>query len=290
MPACAFLTLVDPTGYHIDDHLAAEALGAAGWTVETIPWSAPGEDWARFDVVVVRSTWDYHRQVEAFFHALYIIQSAGPRLFNHPDMMRWNADKRYLADLAEAGVAVVPTLFGRSLERGDATHFAEVLEARDMVIKPVRGANAEGAFRLNPDHEPEEAIVRFAADDFMVQPFVRSIETEGEVSLFYFGGAFSHAIRKTPSEGDFRVQEEHGGAIRPWLPEESALDAGAAVMECLRARWPGAPTLYARVDMVRGEDAWWLMELEVIEPSMYFRMDDSAPGRFVAALESLLDE
>lgn len=287
MPSCAFLTLADPTGYHMDDHLAAQALEAEGWTVESIAWNAPGVDWGRFEVVVVRSTWDYHRQVDAFFDALDRIQSAGPYLYNHPDLMRWNADKRYLADLAERGVAVVPTLFGRSLERGDAVHFADVLEARDLVIKPVRGANAEGAFKMSPDDEPEDALSRFASDHFMVQPFLTSIESDGEVSLFYFGGAFSHAIQKIPQEGDFRVQEEHGGTIRPWHPDDSALDAGSHVMETLGVQWTDAPTLYARVDLVWGEDAWWLMELEVIEPSMYFRMDDGAPGRFVAAFNRM---
>lgn len=288
MRSCAFLTLSDPSGYHIDDHLAAQVLEEAGWTVETIPWDAAGVDWSRFDAVVVRSTWDYHRRVDAFFDALDHIRSAGPRLFNDPDVMRWNADKRYLADLAEGGVAVVPTLFGRRLERGDTRHFTEVLEAQELVIKPVRSANAEGAFRLCPGVESEEVLTRFASDDFMVQPFVASIASAGEVSLFYFGAEFSHAICKRPTEGDFRVQEEHGGTILAWQPEESALKAGAVVMETLGLRWSDAPTLYARVDLVRESNEWWLMELEIIEPSLYFRMDKGAPARFVAALDRMV--
>lgn len=288
MRSCAFLTLSDPSGYHIDDHLAARVLEEAGWTVETIPWDAAGVDWTRFDAVVVRSTWDYHRRMDAFFDVLDRIRSAGPRLFNDPGMMRWNADKRYLADLAEGGVAVVPTLFGRRLERGDTRHFAEVLEAQELVIKPVRSANAEGAYRLRPGVESEEVLTRFASDDFMVQPFVASIESAGEVSLFYFGAVFSHAICKTPTEGDFRVQEEHGGTILSWQPEASALEAGAVVMEALGLRWPDVPTLYARVDLVREGNEWWLMELEIIEPSLYFRMDPVAPDRFVSALSRMM--
>ena len=288
MQSCAFLTLADPTGYHIDDHLAADALRAVGYAVETIPWDAPGQVWDRFDAVVVRSTWDYHTQVDAFFDVLDHIASSGPRLFNPLGVMRWNADKRYLADLAEKGVAVVPTLFGRAFERGDAAHFADIMETRDLVIKPIRGANAEGAFRLGPDDVPEAAVARFASDDFMVQPFVPTVTSQGEVSLFYFGGRYSHAIQKIPSKGDFRVQEEHGGTIRSWTPGESAHEAGTRVMQGLAERWPDAPTLYARVDLVWGDDAWWLMELEVIEPSLYFRMDTHAAHRFAEALHSAI--
>ena len=293
MHRCAFLTLADPTGYRIDDHLAAESLEDAGWLVETIPWNAPGHDWSRFDAVVVRSTWDYHKQVDAFFSVLEDIRATGPRLFNDLDVMRWNADKRYLADLAEKGVEVVPTIFGHSLEAGDHNHFCEILESGNLVIKPVRGANAEGAFRLKrKSRVQEEVLSRYASDDFMVQPFMSSILEQGEVSLFYFGGAFSHAIRKIPRPGDFRVQEEHGGTIVPWQPDREVLAAGDQVLKALEEQWPGRELLYARVDFVRsqGQSVWWLMELEVIEPSLYFRMDEGAPGRFTQALQSIVDE
>jgi len=120
----------------------------------------------------------------------------------------------------------------------------------------------------------------------MVQPFISSIVESGEVSLFYFGGAFSHAIRKTPRQGDFRVQEEHGGTIVPWQPDEGVVAAGEQVLGAIEEQWPVRVPLYARIDFVDGFDqgAWLLMELEVIEPSMYFRMDDGASARFAKAL------
>lgn len=284
MPSVAFLTLANPAGYRIDDHLAAEELTRHGWEVVTIPWSTKEVDWSRFDAVIVRSTWDYHRHADAFFATLASMQT-GTRLFNDLNLMRWNADKRYLGDLAERGVAVVPTIYGRSLERGDAHHFASVLETTDMVIKPVMGANAESTFRLTASSEDEEALTRFASDAFMVQPFVASIATEGEFSLFYFGNQFSHAIQKTPKTGDFRVQEEHGGLIEAWSPGADVLEAGQFVLDSLDAE-----CLYARVDLVRANDGdgWWLMELEIIEPSMYFRKDEMAASRFREALEARL--
>lgn len=285
MPTIAFLTLADPKGYKIDDHVAAEAMQARGWTVETIPWTSTDVDWGRFDAVIVRSAWDYFLDLAKFFDVMTSIQASGTKLFNDIDLIRWNADKRYLGDLAERGVEVVPTIFGRSLDRGDTHHFASMLQSDQLVIKPVVSANAIDTFRLAIDDEHEAALSRFAKDHFMVQPFVSSIALEGEISLFYFGGKYSHAIRKTPKSGDFRVQEEHGGHIASWKADSSALAAGASALEAMNAY-----CLYARVDLVRGNNTedWWLMELEVIEPSMYFRMDDGAADRFREALEDAM--
>ncbi len=285
MPSCVFLTLSDPIGYRIDDHLAADELEARGWQVNTLPWTIRDVDWSAYDAVIVRSTWDYHKNVEAFFEVMEQIEQSDAQLFNSVDLMQWNADKRYLADLAERGVPTVPTVFGRRLEAGDAAHFRVLLECDQLVIKPIHGANAEGAFRIASDLAPEAAVQRFRSDHFMAQVFASSVQSEGEFSLFFFGGAFSHAIQKVPKAGDFRVQEEHGGAITPWEPEPSALEAATQSLTAIEQS-----TLYARVDLVRSNDLgeWWLMELEVIEPSMYFRMDDHAAVRFADALEHVL--
>ena len=285
MPTVAFLTLANPEGYTIDDHIAAELLKRHGWEVDTIPWTTKGVDWSAFDAVIVRSAWDYFLHLDRFFDVLVSIEGSDTRLFNDFDVIRWNADKRYLGDLAERGVEVVPTIYGRALERGDVHHFAALLESEELVIKPVVSANAMDTFRFTADSEQEAALTRFERDNFIVQPFVTSIATDGEVSLFYFGHEFSHAIRKTPKSGDFRVQEEHGGRIVAWNPDTAALEAGSAVLGALDAH-----CLYARVDLVRGNDTetWWLMELELIEPSMYFRMDETAADRFRVALEKAL--
>lgn len=286
MQRCAFLTLEDPTGYHIDDDRAIPVFADRGWTVDVIPWSRPDVDWARFDAVIVRSTWDYQKSSDRFFGVLEAIAGAGIPLFNDLDLMRWNADKRYLADLAERGIAVVPTLFGKRFETGDERLFADVLESDSLVIKPVIGANAERTWRLDSPEDRMAAAGSFAADAFMVQVFVRSVLEEGEVSLFYFDGEYSHAIRKQPRAGDFRVQEEHGGHITAYRPSVDMLEAAGQVLDVV----DGSP-LYARVDMVLSNDdpEWWLMELELIEPSMYLRMDPDAADRFADAFVRRMD-
>ena len=280
MQRCAFLTLEDPTGYHIDDDLAIPVFADRGWAVDTIPWSLAGADWAQYDAVVVRSTWDYQKDAGRFFGVLDGIRDAGVPLFNDLELMRWNADKNYLADLATRGVEVVPTIYGSRFIPGDTAHFAQILGSDALVIKPVVGANAERTWRLDSPADQEAAAKAFVRDAFMVQIFASSVQEEGELSLFYFNGAYSHAIKKQPKSGDFRVQEEHGGRITAFRPTPSQLEAARQVMGAL----PGTP-LYARVDLIRSNDDadWWLMELELIEPSMYLRMDADAPERFVQA-------
>lgn len=281
---CAFLTLDDPTGYTIDDHLAVAPLARLGWSVEDVPWRRRGVEWATYDAVVIRSTWDYAREPDAFLAVLTEMARTGVPLFNPLDLVRWNIRKTYLRDLARHGVPVVPTVWRERLGRGDLRELREEVGANEIVVKPVIGASARGAFRVTAATSVEvvgEIEAFYAGRALMAQPFIRAIPTEGEFSLFYFNGEYSHAIRKTPKPADFRVQEEHGGTNVGVHATPELLAAGARVLRALDDR-----PLYARVDFVRANDAsgYWLMELELIEPSLYLRTDAGAPERFANAL------
>lgn len=279
---CAFLTLHDPTGYEIDDHLAIEPLRALGWEVATIPWNQPEVDWAQFEVVVIRSPWDYQHHVDEFLRRLAHIASV-TRLENPLELVRWNLDKRYLQELERRGVPTVPTVWRDRLATGELERVWRAVNAEEIVVKPVVGAGATGAFRLAKSTWRERAseVERYYAQrGLLAQPFLRHIPTEGELSLFYFNGELSHAIRKVPQAGDFRVQEEHGGELTPIEASPELLTAGNRVLQALEE----AP-LYARVDVVRanhGND-FWLIELEVIEPALYLRLAESAPQSFARA-------
>ena len=263
---CAFLTTDDLDGYVTDDQLAETAMEEIGWKVEHVPWRQGG--WERFDAVVIRSTWDYHKHLEEFLAVLEQIK----RLANPLEVVRWNARKTYLRDLEARGLPVVPTVWN---PRPDASLFDQ-LGTDEIVIKPVVSASAFHTYRLRRGEEMETA---FADREVMVQPFLRSIVEEGEYSLFFFGGELSHAVLKSPKEEDFRVQEEHGGLIRRVDPPAALVDLGHRIVESLPA-----PTLYARVDLARLDSgAYALMELELIEPSLYFRTDPESPRRFARA-------
>jgi hypothetical protein len=273
MRSCAFLTTGDLAGYVTDDKLAEGPMAELGWAVEHVPWRQPG-GWERYEAVVIRSTWDYHKHPEEFLAVLEEIES-GSRLANPLELVRWNAQKTYLRDLEARGLPVVPTVWDRS-------RFGE-LDADEIVIKPVISASAFHTYRLRRgDPWSSEMEAAFAGREVMAQPFLRNIVEEGEYSLFYFGGELSHAVLKSPKEADFRVQEEHGGLIEPIEPPAFLAELGQRIMEFLPI-----PPLYSRVDLARLDSGGYaLMELELIEPSLYFRTDPESPRRFASAFDN----
>ncbi|HWM91710.1 MAG TPA: hypothetical protein VN493_13160 [Thermoanaerobaculia bacterium] len=274
---CAFLTTANLAGYVTDDVLAEAPLADLGWSVSHVPWQQ-SEDWGRYEAVVIRSTWDYHKHPEEFLQVLETIDRTGARLANPLELVRWNTRKTYLRDLDQRGLPVVPTVWER---HPDAGLFDE-LGTDEIVIKPVISASAFHTYRLRRDQDRSaEMEAAFAGRGIMAQPFLRSIVEEGEYSLFYFGGELSHAVLKSPKEEDFRVQEEHGGLILRTDPPQPLVELGHRIVESL----PLSP-LYARVDFARLDSgAYALMELELIEPSLYFRTDPESPRRFARALD-----
>jgi glutathione synthase/RimK-type ligase-like ATP-grasp enzyme len=288
MTRLAFLTLEDRSGYVIDDELAIAELTRRGFDVREIPWSRDHTDWSTFDLVIVRTTWDYHKRPTEFLAALARIEASGTTLENPRALITWNLDKRYLRDLAARGVPTVPSIWGHG---GTAETFAalfDTLATNEIVVKPIVSANALDTFRLHAPLTPQmsETLVRtFTARAWVAQPFLKSIVDDGELSIFYFDGQLSHAVRKVPKSGDFRVQEEHGGNIAP-VP--IADDVRRAADDVIQAVTP-AP-FQARADLVRLDDgSLALMELELIEPSLYFRTDASAPGHFADAVVRVLE-
>lgn len=281
MPRVAYLSMDSLDGFFVYDALTHEPLAALGIEVETIPWRRPDVDWDRFDAVVIRSTWDYQDDPEAFLASLRRIDASGAALFNPLEVVRWNLDKHYLRDLREAGVAVVDTRFVTSPGETDLDRAFRRFGTTEIVVKPTVSANADHTYRVRVDDASAIRAVTAAlrGRDAMIQPFLSAIATEGEFSLFYFDDAYSHSVLKTPVEGDFRVQEEHGGRLAAVEPEP-ALRAAA---DRARTALPG-DLLYARVDFVRTGGGFELMEAELIEPSLYFELDERSAGRFTAAL------
>ena len=283
MCRCAFLTMDDLTGYVSDDELTITHLHDVGWTVEMVSWRKD-YNWSQFDVVVIRTTWDYQNDPDAFFAVLESIDSSGARLENSLELVRWNMQKTYLRDIASKGTCIAPTLWQEEgVDTNQVNSFFDQLETEEIIIKPIIGASAGHAFRLHRSQSNTKIPVLekiFGRRAYMVQPFMPKIIEEGEFSLIYFEGMHSHTILKTPKTNDFRVQEEHGGNIRPVIAEPELLHSSQHVIDSL----PQIP-LYARADFVRTEqNTFALMELELIEPALYFRMDADSPMRFAHAL------
>ncbi|NNE98966.1 MAG: hypothetical protein HKN25_08085 [Pyrinomonadaceae bacterium] len=285
MQKICFLSMDDLGDYVTDDHLTIEPLKQLGWDVETVSWRSETVDWSEFKAVIIRSPWDYHKDPDAFLRVLRQIEASGARLENPLEIVEWNFSKTYLSKLSERDVRIVPTIWnsrviGRELVEG----WFEFFDADEVVIKPTISATAKDTYRLNA-YSPELKAV-FSNRDYMIQPLMKTIISEGEYSLFYFGGEFSHAILKTPKTNDFRVQEDFGGVNRSIEASDKLLTAAEAALEAI-----GTNLLYARVDLVRDDaDEFALMELELIEPALYFRMDAKSPERFANALNRWMNE
>jgi glutathione synthase/RimK-type ligase-like ATP-grasp enzyme len=281
---CACLTLQERGDFVIDDELAVKPLEQLGWSVSTLSWRQRDIPWNAFDLVVVRSTWDYWNDVPGFLDVLSRIDRETV-LANPVDLVHWNLPKTYLLDLAGKGVAVVETIWLDEFREGFVADCAGRLETDRLVIKPVVGANGEDAYRIGPGEAPgllREIENRFRGRACMVQPFMENVLSEGEYSLFYFGGAFSHAILKVPARGEFRSQEERGASIASVEPEDRLRSRGRRALEAV-----SPSPLYARIDLVRNAKSdFEVMELELIEPSLYLRTDPEAPGRFARAVDA----
>lgn len=283
MRQCAFLTLDQRGDFVIDDEHAVQPLADLGWQVDIVSWRQTRVPWGNYDAVIIRSTWDYWNDVEGFLEVLQVID-ASTRLANSLQLVRWNLAKTYLREIEQKGVGIVPTLWPRALDTASLPSLFDRLGCDEIVFKPVVGANGEDTFRLRRNFMPDELAVilpAFSGRAVMVQRFMSAILTEGEYSLFFFNGVFSHAILKVPAAGEFRSQEERGAEIRPVKPEESLLRSGQRALATLDP----AP-LYARIDLVRDAAGQFVvMELELIEPSLYLRTDPQAPARFARAVD-----
>ena len=280
---CAFLTLDETGDFVIDDEHAIAPLRDLGWEVSTVSWRQTERPWSEFEFAIIRSTWDYWNDVAVFLETLARIDRQ-TRLANRLDLVHWNLAKTYLRDLQQHGIGIVPTLWAGSLQTDFRTRYSQELGTAEIVVKPVIGANGEDAFRVTPDDTPERLAAiaaRFQNRDCMLQPFMPNVISEGEYSLFFFGGEYSHAILKIPAAAEFRSQEEHGAEIRAVAPHARLLQRARQAVATISP----AP-LYARIDFIRdARDDFLLMEMEMIEPSMYLRMDPGAPGRFAAAID-----
>lgn len=270
----------DLSAYVSDDHLAVEAFSERGWNVDWVPWTAK-QDWSRYEAVLIRSPWDYHKHLRRFVEVLGRIDAV-THLLNPLTLVKWNARKTYLNDLRDRGVAIVPTKFGREVKRGDVDEILSCFGTERVIVKPVVGAGADSTFLLERDASSthREAVAEAFRDaEFMVQPFIPSVLDEGEYSLIYFDGSFSHSVVKTPKPLDFRVQEELGGTIVHIEAGSDLEHAARKAIEAIDVR-----PLYARVDLVRAAFGGWLvMELELIEPSLYLRTEPGAASRFARA-------
>ncbi|MAL18001.1 MAG: hypothetical protein CL670_00950 [Balneola sp.] len=253
-----------------EDQLVRSALEEKGLSVDRKDWADPDFDWTSTKSVLFRTVWDYFDRFQEF--TTWISNTSSKTHFiNSSQIITWNVDKHYLDDLGKSGVRVVPTRYLNRSGNLSISKIHEITGWNDTVIKPTVGGAGRHTHRIKPEtlntisSKLESVLLE---EDFMLQPFLRSILSRGEWSFVFFGTTFSHAVLKKAKKGDFRVQDDFGGTVHKYQPTESEIEfARSALFAC-----PEIPA-YARVDVILDNEGYLAVsELELVEPELWFRL------------------
>ncbi|QFT77281.1 Cycloserine biosynthesis protein DcsG [Erythrobacter sp. THAF29] len=262
----------------------APAFETRGLEMDVIDWEAPLEDFEGLDLVMLGTAWNYQDKPDAFVARLDTLASRGISVCNSPEVVRWNATKTYLRDLAERGAATVPTLWRHSVSRYELEEAFEHFDCERLVVKRQVGAGALDQELIDRKALPNPQW-RYG-HRAMIQPYLPAIAKEGELSFIFIDGDLSHALRKLPADGDYRIQSLYGGTETKLEPSPEEACAAGAIVSAL----PFDAPLYARIDMLRAEDgALMVMEAELIEPYLYPEQGPDLGERLARAIAQRLD-
>jgi glutathione synthase/RimK-type ligase-like ATP-grasp enzyme len=271
-----------------DDRPLVRELTDLGIEAQAVRWDDDTVRWPTFDALVIRSCWDYHRRVGHFLEWLDELERADVCLWNPPSVIRWNIHKSYLVDLGARGVAIPETIL---LKRGDDAALQSILRWtmwESAIVKPAISASAMDTWRVGSSvgEEQEQKFRELTARaDVLVQQYVPEITSAGEWSVIFVGGQYSHAILKRPRSGDYRVQEHAGGVAASADPPTTVIRAAQSVTEHIPGEW-----LFARVDGITTSRGFELIELECIEPSLFFEHCPSSRTLMAHQLSSRLKQ
>lgn len=264
-----------------ETHFIIEALSEKGIKSKVIPWKA-NENWEKVKLVVIRTTWDYHDDLHGFFSKIEYI-SKKTKVINSLEIIKWNSHKKYLNELTNSGVKAVPTIL---LDKGKIISQTDLLDTNfdKIVVKPAVSLGAEGAIKTTTSSK--EALIHtnnlLKTGDVLIQPFLNEIYS-GESSLLFFNQIFSHAVMKIPKKGEYRVQDNYGGSVKPYIPSTKEIEmAENAIKLAPNKLW------YARVDFAMYNNEPHIMELELIEPDIFVRYSDACIDNFIGMLSQLL--
>ena len=268
------------------DRLLLDELLRRGYAAAPVVWDDPAAEWEQWDAVILRSCWDYHLKVDRFCNWLDRLDAVGALVINRCALVRWNMHKRYLLDVARAGGRIPPTSVITPDAGGTLRDHFRRAGWRDAVIKPAISATGHNTrlIRGEPSDADERAFSEaIATGDVLAQAFVPEVREHGEWSLVFFEGRYSHAALKRAAAGEFRVHIEWGGTVESATPPAALVADAQAVMDAL-----ALDATYGRVDGTEVDGRLTVMELEVIEPELFFDRHPSAVGRLADAVERML--
>lgn len=264
--------------------LAERIIQNCGWDAKWVSWSSTN-NWNQYSHAIVRTTWDYTHQRELFIGSLQEIENQGVKLLNPLNIITWNSHKAYLLDLQEKGHSVIPSL---SLDHVIHQGFLGGIKkwSQDQILlKPFVGASSQDIRSFADSPQGMESLLKYTkgnTEKWFIQPFYNEI-LNGEISMIYFNKKLSHALKKVPKPGDFRSQEDYGSQIIPYEPREQECKFASDILDQI-----AEPLVYARVDFLNIQGSPQLMELELIEPALYFYTHGKSFNNFTMALKETL--
>ena len=279
MPKIAFATYSELPNLSENDRLLIPFFEKNGFYVIPEIWDNPETNWEQYDAVLIRSTWDYYLKPEKFKDWVSQFLNSKTKLFNSPEIILKNSHKFYLKELFDQGVNIIPTMF--SLENIKAN---DLIKWEKVVIKPAISAGSHETEVFKTAAITQEILdAKIAKGDWLIQPFLEEIQDAGEISMLFFGGKFSHAIQKMPKFGDFRVQKQFGAQYLKFEPSIELHSIAKSIVEIA-----GKDSTYARVDGVMTKNGFLLMEIEMIEPDLFFEHAVEGPRKLAeVVLEKL---
>jgi glutathione synthase/RimK-type ligase-like ATP-grasp enzyme len=275
MPKIAVATYDKLPDLTFNDQLLIPIFRENGYTVSPEIWDDSEVDWSSFDIVLIRSTWDYYLKPVEFKNWISQFINSKTRLINSAEMVLKNSHKFYLKELANKGVSIIPTIFS-----SEKIELEKLKMWEKIVIKPAVSAGSHETEIFEVNMLTQEVLDnKTRTGDWLVQPFLEEIKDAGEISMLFFGGNFSHAIQKVPKSGDFRVQKQFGAQYLKFEPSTTLLSIAKNIVEIA-----GKESVYARIDGVMTQNGFLLMEVEMIEPDLFFEHTLDGPNRFVEAV------
>lgn len=285
MTLIALATCYEQAELYHDEAPFVTELENNNFRIFPVVWNSPEINWQSYDVVVIRNTWDYHLQADTFRAWLDYLDEKHIPVLNPTNLVRWNMDKSYLQTLANNGVKILPTVF----TKGKTINLKETLHNKgwsQAVVKPIMSASGDNTWTITPD-TADDSQQKFdwlnEQIGMMIQAFAPQIHTEGEYSLVFFNGVFSHAVLKKPAEGNLFVHEERGGSLQAISAPDNLVRQAQEALKVVEDITGIIPT-YARVDGLRDGDDFILMEIECIEPELYFSRSADAAKHFVEVI------
>lgn len=286
MRKVALITYSDQSRLNNSDKLLVKPFYKHGFIIDAIPWDKKDVIWNSYEIVILRSSWDYHYRIPEFITWLEYLNEKRVNLWNPIKIIKWNMNKKYLLDLEKKGVLIIPTLILNKDTIKSVKNSINNKKWKEIIIKPVYGASAYKISKITRDPSTRSfySLVRddMMNDDLLVQPFIREITTIGEFSFIFFNKKFSHAIHKKPKRNEFRSQPEFGGSEALYQPTIQQISQAQKILHLV-----DSPLIYARVDGLIIKNKFILMELELIEPYLYFEKKGGSAEKFVESVIEL---